>query len=73
MKVTLITGASGGLGKAFAKIYAENGNNLLLVSTSSDKLAALKNEIQNEYKVNADYIVADLSEKKECKKSFFLR
>ena len=37
MKVTLITGASGGLGKAFAKIYAENGNNLLLVSTSRDK------------------------------------
>jgi short-subunit dehydrogenase len=70
MKVTLITGASGGLGKAFAKIYAENGNNLLLVSTSNDKLAKLKDEIEKEYNVTADYIAADLSEKNECAKVF---
>ena len=30
-KVTLITGAGGGLGKEFAHIYAKNGNNLVLV------------------------------------------
>ena len=30
-KVTLITGAGGGLGKEFAYIYAKNGNNLVLV------------------------------------------
>ena len=70
MNFTLITGATGGLGKAFAKIYAENKNNLLLVSTSSDKLIALKEEIENKYKVIADYIAVDLSEKTECEKVY---
>ena len=70
MKITLITGASGGLGSAFAKIYAENKNNLILVSTSEDKLAALKDEIEKEYKVNVDYIAADLSKKSECEKVY---
>ena len=42
MKITLITGATGGLGKAFANIFAKDKNNLLLVSTSQDKLISLK-------------------------------
>lgn len=67
MKTTLITGATGGLGKAFCKLYAKDGNNLLLVATNADKLSALKAELENEFDVKVDYIKADLSDINECK------
>lgn len=70
MEITLITGATGGLGKAFCDIYAKNGNNLLLVSTSEEKLAKLKTEIEKTYAVSVDYVSADLSSKAECKKVY---
>lgn len=38
---SLITGASGGLGEAFAEQLAERGSHLVLVSRSEDKLQAL--------------------------------
>lgn len=41
MNYTLITGACGGLGKAFVKILAENKENLILTGTSEKKLQSL--------------------------------
>ena len=38
MKYTLITGAASGLGKELARIYAENGNNLLLIDYDEENL-----------------------------------
>lgn len=70
MKTTLITGATGGLGKAFAKIFASNGNNLLLVGTNDDKLFTLKEELCSQYSVNIDYVSADFSDKEQLKKVY---
>ncbi len=70
MKITLITGATGGLGRAFANIYAKNNNNLLLVATKEDALKQLKEELEKTYSVTVDYITADLSEKAQCEKVF---
>ncbi|MBQ8451947.1 MAG: SDR family NAD(P)-dependent oxidoreductase [Clostridia bacterium] len=47
-KYTLITGACGGLGKAFVKECAKNGENLFLTGTNDKKLAALLNELKEE-------------------------
>ena len=41
----LITGATGGLGSAFAKLLAERGENLILTGRSEEKLRALKEEL----------------------------
>jgi short-subunit dehydrogenase len=49
MKITLITGATGGLGKAFARLYAKDGNNLLLSGTNEAKLAAMQAELKAEF------------------------
>ena len=45
MKTVLITGASSGIGYEFAKIFAENGYNLVIVARNRDKLEILKREI----------------------------
>lgn len=60
MKVTLITGASGGIGEAFARRLAEEKHNLVLVARSEDKLAALCDELMLEHKIMAHYVAMDL-------------
>ena len=45
----LITGATGGLGKAFVYALAERGDNLLLTGRSEEKLSALKFDLQEKY------------------------
>ncbi len=42
---TLVTGATGGLGRAFAHILASRGEALFLTGRSEEKLAALKEEL----------------------------
>ncbi|MDP4240892.1 MAG: SDR family oxidoreductase [Bacteroidota bacterium] len=61
-KTALITGASGGLGKEFARIHASKGGNLVLVARSADKLEALKFELEKQYGVSAYVIGKDLSD-----------
>ena len=44
-----ITGATGGLGKAFVYALAERGDNLLLTGRSEEKLSALKADLEEKY------------------------
>lgn len=46
MSTVLITGASGGLGYEFAKLFAHDRHNLVLVARSGDKLAQVATELQ---------------------------
>ncbi len=61
MKATLITGASGGIGEAFAKRLAAEKHNLLLIARSGNKLQLLCEELAAKYAINAQYIAADLT------------
>ncbi len=61
MKTALITGASGGIGEAFAKIFAKNGYNLVLVARSEDKLNHIAKELQSQYQIKVSILVEDLS------------
>ena len=61
MKTVLITGASAGIGKETAKVFAEKNYNLVLVARRKDALESLKNEILINNKVEIQIIDLDLS------------
>ena len=60
----LITGASSGIGRDFAKILADMNYELVLVARDEEKLK----ELQKELKTNAKVISMDLSNVKNCQK-----
>ncbi|HZI61031.1 MAG TPA: SDR family oxidoreductase [Pyrinomonadaceae bacterium] len=60
MNTTLITGASSGIGAAFARKLAARGRNVLLVARSEDKLITMCNELGRVSGVRAHYITMDL-------------
>ena len=62
-KYALITGATGGLGKAFVEGAAEEGYSLLLTGRSEEKLHALQDEILQKFpQVQTHTYAADLSD-----------
>lgn len=60
MKVTLITGASSGIGEAFARRLAAEKHNLVLVARSEEKLRMLCDELKARHGVSANFIAIDL-------------
>lgn len=58
----LITGATGGLGRAFADIYAEHGYDLVLVGRNSSKLERVQTELEQQYTVHVTTICEDLAD-----------
>lgn len=69
-KTALITGASSGIGKEFANIHAETGGNLVIVARSSDKLKALKDELEKSYDISVYVIAKDLSNPNAAKEIY---
>lgn len=60
-KTALITGASGGLGYEFAKIFASEGYHLVLVARSEGKLYIMKEKLEKAYGINVYVCAQDLS------------
>ena len=60
-KVALITGASSGIGKATAELFADNSYDLSLVGRDTARLQALADEL-SEKNVDVHVITADLSD-----------
>ncbi|XP_029177040.1 very-long-chain 3-oxoacyl-CoA reductase [Nylanderia fulva] len=58
----VVTGATDGLGKAFAKAFAKQGLDIVLISRSMSKLKDVAAEIEQEYRVETRVIEADLTE-----------
>lgn len=60
-KLVVISGATSGIGYMVAKKYAAMSANLICINRNQQKSESLKLEIEKEYKVECNYIIADLS------------
>jgi uncharacterized protein len=61
-KTALITGASSGIGRESAFVYAKNEYDLIVVARRKENLESLKADIENLYKVKVYCLDIDLSE-----------
>lgn len=61
-KTACITGATSGIGAAFAKKFAEQGFDLIITGRRKEIIESLSTNLSNEYKVNVKVIIAELSD-----------
>lgn len=57
----MITGASSGIGAAFARALAAAGHSLILVARREKQLRELADELERKFSLNAEVFPADLS------------
>ena len=69
-KVVYITGAASGIGRATAKLFAENGANLFLVDLNGEALSAEVEKLRKRYKTGILFQVTDVTNEKAVRKSF---
>lgn len=61
-RTTLVTGASSGIGRELAERFAADGDDLVLLARSEDRLRELGTELQSTYGVSVTVVVKDLAE-----------
>jgi len=61
-RTVLVTGASAGIGKAIAEVFAQEGFDLVLTARRGDRLEALAADLRQRFGRRATTIVADLAD-----------
>jgi short-subunit dehydrogenase len=64
-KTACITGATSGIGAAFAKRLAKQGYDLIITGRRKEKIESLSRALSEENKINVEVIVAELSDDKK--------
>lgn len=69
-KIVLITGATSGIGKATAQLFAKRGYDLIVTGRRQKKLQDLKKKLEKKYFVNVKALSFDIRDKDACKKAY---
>ena len=69
-KITLITGATSGIGEACARYFAAEGSNLILMSRTESNLIALQEKLIADYKIECFIHVCDVRNKESVNTAF---
>lgn len=64
-KIALITGATSGFGEATARIFAQNGYNIIITGRRSERLDKLKNELESAFKIEVLCLCFDVRNRNE--------
>lgn len=68
-KTVLITGATSGIGKACALIYAQNNYQVIITGRREEKLFALKADIESQFAVKVITLCFDVRDKNQVKEN----
>ena len=66
-QVALITGSGRGIGRAIARLFANEGAAVFLTARTQEQLAATAKEIQNAGGQSA-FVTADLAREEDCRR-----
>jgi 3-oxoacyl-[acyl-carrier protein] reductase len=69
-KTVVITGASKGIGKATAELFAQEGADLVLLSRNYEALSSLKVELEQKHQVKVEVYKVDVGVQKELEGVF---
>lgn len=67
--LVFITGATSGIGKSCAEIFAKHGYNLILCGRRAERLDALKQNLERDFKINVNTLAFDIRKEEEVSKA----
>jgi len=67
-RTALVTGASSGIGEAFADVFASEGFDLVIVARREGRLQAVAERLRQKHGARVDVIAADLSARDACER-----
>ncbi len=65
-QVVLVTGATSGIGEATARIFAEEGYDLIITGRRAERLKQLKQELKEDHGVSVHVLCFDIKERQSC-------